>query len=245
MNSIRSAQLQSRSDIEVLVIENNSRDPDQIDVLVRALNDPRVRVVHCDPCANANVARNAGASMAQGAFVAYLDSDDEWEPWHLERAVAALRESGAAFFYGGLAVDDGSSVKTHDAFDLQDIDPGDYLFAGLGGWAPTTSFVMRRHVFDSIRWDESLRRHQDFDFFIRACRKFDSVASPVPVCRVHWLKGEPRAYCRESMIAFYKKHAPHLSVRAKRGFSYGKVKLGVKRKDVRLVGYFLRELVRR
>lgn len=244
MRSVQSARQQTLADIEIIIVENNSDDPAQVDRKMNALNDRRIRVTHCDPCANANVARNMGATISNGDYVAYLDSDDEWEPWHLERAVAALDAAGADFFYGGLAVDNGSAVQTHDAFDLDGVDPGDYLFGRVRGWAPTPSFVMRRRVLGLIRWDESLRRHQDFDFFIRVCREFKSVASPGPVCRVHWPKGEERSYCRESMIVFYKKHAGGMSRRARSRFSYGKIKLGIKRCDLRLVAYFIGELVR-
>jgi len=77
------------ADLEVIVVDDGSTD-ETAELLERATTaDPRVRPLHQS---NAGVAsaRNAGIDVARGAFIAFLDSDDAWEPWHLALALAAL-----------------------------------------------------------------------------------------------------------------------------------------------------------
>lgn len=78
---------QTFRDIEVLVLEDGSRDgtPD----VLRACGDPRVRVV---PTGGVGIARalNIGMAQARGRYLARQDADDESRPDRLRRQVAAL-----------------------------------------------------------------------------------------------------------------------------------------------------------
>jgi glycosyltransferase involved in cell wall biosynthesis len=50
--------------------------------------------------AGASVARNTGAMLARGSWIAFLDSDDYWTPCHLAKMVKAIEKTdGEARFY--------------------------------------------------------------------------------------------------------------------------------------------------
>jgi glycosyltransferase involved in cell wall biosynthesis len=85
--SLRSAAAQTFAALEILVVDDGSRDSGP--ARVRAFPDPRVRLIRQDN-AGPGAARNRGIAEARGDLLAFLDADDEWMPGYLERAVTYL-----------------------------------------------------------------------------------------------------------------------------------------------------------
>src|SRR5437016_179026 len=85
--AIRSVLAQTRTDFELLVVDDGSTD-NTIDE-VRRVADPRVRLLALKHRGVA-VARNYAISEARARFVSMLDSDDLWLPSYLEVMGAAL-----------------------------------------------------------------------------------------------------------------------------------------------------------
>jgi glycosyltransferase involved in cell wall biosynthesis len=81
MRTINSVLSQSITDFELLVVNDGSTDkgPD----MVRAISDPRIRIVDQEN-QGVSVARNRGIAEANSALIAFLDADDEWEADYLE-----------------------------------------------------------------------------------------------------------------------------------------------------------------
>jgi glycosyltransferase involved in cell wall biosynthesis len=88
--TVASALGQTLSSIEVIVVDDGSRDETAAIIRRLALSDPRLRLVRSD---NRGVghARNLGIQNARGRFVAPLDADDIWHPSKLERQLALFR----------------------------------------------------------------------------------------------------------------------------------------------------------
>lgn len=88
--AIRSAQNQTVSLIEIIVVVDGSTDDTLRICEEMSAKDPRVRVLTIDHGGVAR-ARNIGVAAALGEFIAPLDADDLWHPSRLERHVTALR----------------------------------------------------------------------------------------------------------------------------------------------------------
>lgn len=91
--TLRSVLEQTWTALEVVVVDDGSRDA-TAEVAERAAGgDPRVRVLRQ---ANGGVAaaRNAGVAAATGAFIAPVDADDVWRPEKLEAQMAEMRRMG-------------------------------------------------------------------------------------------------------------------------------------------------------
>jgi len=86
--AIDSALAQTHPAVEVIVVDDGSTD-DTAERL--AAYGARIRVIR-QPNAGVCAARNAGMALADGAFIAFLDSDDEWLPWKLAAQIAAFRQ---------------------------------------------------------------------------------------------------------------------------------------------------------
>lgn len=85
--AIRSVLSQTVSDCEVIVVDDGSTDG-SVEAIDKAYL-PSIRLVR-QANAGPGAARNAGAALATGEFLAFLDSDDEWLPSFLETAGEAL-----------------------------------------------------------------------------------------------------------------------------------------------------------
>jgi GT2 family glycosyltransferase len=89
-SAVASVLTQTRADLEVIVVDDGSKDGTA--TVVERLTDPRIRLV-----SQANkglpVARNAGIALARGKYVVFLDSDDLLLPRYLELAEQALQET--------------------------------------------------------------------------------------------------------------------------------------------------------
>lgn len=92
--AIDSIATQDERDWELIVIDDGSTDRTRDIVAGRAAADPRVRVID-GTGEGASAARNLGIAASRGRWLAFLDSDDWWEPDFLSTMVAALADQPA------------------------------------------------------------------------------------------------------------------------------------------------------
>ena len=78
--AISSVYKQTLAPAEIIVVDDGSQDSTQEMILQKY---PQVNYVKQDR-KGVSIARNAGIKIAQGVWVALLDSDDEWMPRKLE-----------------------------------------------------------------------------------------------------------------------------------------------------------------
>lgn len=107
--SIRSVQAQTYGNWELLFQDDCSTDDTRSTVLRMAADDPRIKYECNERNSGAAVARNTALKMAEGRWIAFLDSDDLWLPEKLERQIQFMIEKGHAFTYHEYSeIDEGS-----------------------------------------------------------------------------------------------------------------------------------------
>lgn len=83
--TVASVTAQTVSNWELVVVDDGSTDNGP--ALVRALADPRIRLVS-QPNAGVSAARNLGIELASADLIAFLDADDLWLPEFLTTILA-------------------------------------------------------------------------------------------------------------------------------------------------------------
>jgi glycosyltransferase involved in cell wall biosynthesis len=127
--ALRSLRAQTRSDWQALVI-GDACGPETGD-RVAALGDRRIRYVNLpERNGEQSVPNSVGVALAETDHVAFLNQDDLWLPDHLELALGALAQTGAAMFWGQAAFFSYWG-RPRDGVGFDGISPSDRTFADL------------------------------------------------------------------------------------------------------------------
>ena len=165
-DAIESVRLQTHTNIEILVVDDGSTDNSYEIANRLTAVEPRLRVVRHDANVGAQAARNTGIQRASGDWVAFLDSDDTYLPFSVERRLETALRAGTAAVHGDcLALRPGGIVETFGVPSMK----GDIRSAILANPGPAfPALLVRRECFDAIGDpDESIVAYQEWDTAIR------------------------------------------------------------------------------
>jgi glycosyltransferase involved in cell wall biosynthesis len=167
--ALASALAQTVSDLEVLVVDDGSRDDTAAIVAMVAARDTRVRLFR-QPNAGVAAARNVALRESAGEFLALLDSDDLWDARFLEEQVGILRARPDVQIVTGNAIEMGGARDGRPARPYPDGRPDPDLAAILTDEeAVFIMTVFRRVVYERLGgFDEALRTNEDYDYWLRA-----------------------------------------------------------------------------
>ena len=97
--SILSVQAQTYSEWELIVVDDCTTDGSLEKVVALQREDSHIRLLRQERHCGAATGRNWALREARGRWIAFLDSDDQWEPTKLERQIAFMEAHGYAFSY--------------------------------------------------------------------------------------------------------------------------------------------------
>lgn len=100
--AVRSVQLQTLPDWELIVIDDGSRDGSAR--IVESFVDPRIRVLRETESKGLAARLNQAVGLARGEFIARMDADDICFPERLAHQTAALRQDPSLDLLAGNAV---------------------------------------------------------------------------------------------------------------------------------------------
>lgn len=110
--SIKSVIVQTYQNWELLIADDCSKDS-SVEVIKKIIDkDQRIKLFSLLKNVGAAAARNVAIEHANGQYIAFLDSDDVWEPEKLERQLAFMKENKYAFTYSEYYVMEEDGKKT-------------------------------------------------------------------------------------------------------------------------------------
>lgn len=159
--------------LEILVVDDGGAD-DTPEVLARTYGD-RVTVLR-KPNGGVSSARNFGMVRARGAYLALLDSDDEWHPTKIAKQVAFLQ---ARPDYGMVITDVERMTEDRVGYEIfhrrtqLPVDGHVLPWVMRNPALAPASAMLRREVFEDVGgFDEGLRTAEDLDFHLRVARRW-------------------------------------------------------------------------
>lgn len=207
-DAIESVLRQTAAPREVIVVDDGSADDTA--AVVRRMG-PLARYVRQDNAGPA-AARNRGASLARGDWLAFLDADDLWLPEKLERQLAAAERDAADAAFCAM-IQHGPAgqrlVRYAGGTARCDLLPAMMRTNVLSGGGST--LLVRRRTFTALGgFDGSVGGSEDRDLFIRLVDQYPIayVREPLVRIRVGPLRyGGDLARQRRNAVEILRRHA--------------------------------------
>ncbi|GHF80942.1 glycosyltransferase family 2 protein [Thalassotalea marina] len=171
---INSVIAQSHKCWELIVVDDCSKDSEKAQAIIASFGLDKIRYIRHETNKNGAQARNTGIELAKGDFIAFLDSDDTWEPQKLALQLEKFKSTGShdkTIVYSALNKVFADNSKSPEILPLQRkieaVSVSDYLFR-FDGLMQTTTFLLKTSFAKSLKFNPALVRHQDYDFILRA-----------------------------------------------------------------------------
>ena len=130
-------------------------------------------------------ARNLGLEHACGDLIAWLDSDDLWEPGFLATVVPLLaQDAGLDGAYTGITMIDADGARLGTSARIE---PPEGLYDALvrDCFLATPSIVVRKACYDQVGgFDPQFRISEDYDMWLRLARRYRIVGVPRSLVRI-------------------------------------------------------------
>ncbi|MCB8945539.1 MAG: glycosyltransferase family 2 protein [Ardenticatenaceae bacterium] len=177
---------QTWTDFELIVVDDGSTD--ETADLLQTYDDGRLRVIRHAYNRGVAAARNTGILASRSDWVAFIDSDDEWLPYKLERQMRVaegMQEGETAVLYSALVrVQNGRKSR----FPQQGA--RGYVHTELVGgnlMAASTALVRRDCLAREEQFDERLRCLVDWELWLRLSRFYHFGFMDEPLVTAHVL----------------------------------------------------------
>lgn len=97
--TIESVLAQTYTNWEMIIVDDCSTDNSYQISLEYSQKDSRIKVYKNDKNSGAAFSRNSALDIAQGEYIAFLDSDDLWETVKLEKQINFMQDTNCDFSY--------------------------------------------------------------------------------------------------------------------------------------------------
>lgn len=155
---------QSYSKLEIVLIDDGSRDNSYVLCEEFSTIDKRIRVIH-QKNGGAAAARNIGLKIATGKILAFVDSDDYLDPTAFEEMLAMMRRSDADIVECAFVNEfQDKSIITKPFAEEKEETEVEYLRRFTNSWTNALIWnkLFKRELFDNILFEEGHRIDDEF-----------------------------------------------------------------------------------
>jgi glycosyltransferase involved in cell wall biosynthesis len=199
--AIESVLASTYTELELLVVDDRSKDSTVNIARKHAANDPRVKVFVNDVNLGDYPNRNKAAGHAAGKYLKYVDADDFIYPHGLGTLVEMMEQfPDAGFGLCSLEQD----IARPFPFQLEPRAAYEYHYRGPGLFhkAPLSA-IIKRSAFEQTKGFAPIRMAGDFEMWHRLCQQFPVVLMPQGIV---WY----REHGEQEMNSFSKYYAAYI-----------------------------------
>lgn len=163
---------QTYCDIEIIIVNDGSKDSTLVELLVYAKKDERVKVIDQLNCGVA-AARNTALDNARGDYILYVDADDWIEPNMVERLLKLVGD-GDIVFCGNDNADTSDRVMCVDKTETEIWDQQRQMLEFMKHKRMTGMLwnkLIRRSITDGCWFNEKTGYGEDAEFLWKIIKK--------------------------------------------------------------------------
>ncbi len=224
--AIQSVIRQTITDFEIVVVVDGPNPATE--AALATIADPRLRILVNERSQGPGGARNHGAAVARGAWLAFLDDDDEFLPGMLERMLAAAAGRTVMLCCRCRVLMPEAAYEWPRELYRPEMAVDDYLFDRRtlfrgARYMATSTYMLPRHVFMRTQFGTS-SHNEDTTLVLRVTKQAGVPLEMVPeVLAVVHAEATPdslgRNYDWRAMLGWAKANRPLLTRRAYSGFT--------------------------
>lgn len=175
--SIKSVLNQEYKNFELIIVDDNGKDSfEQLkteEVIKCYKYDSRLHYIVHDVNKNGSSARNTGFFSSKGKFICLLDDDDEYYPWKIKNDINKFKQLNKNW---GLVYCSIEKYVDNKFYSISKATLSGELLkkvllhqVAIG----SVTLMVRREVYEELGgFDETFKRHQDFEFTARLAAKY-------------------------------------------------------------------------
>ena len=180
--AINSCLMQSHREVQIIVVDDGG-EPSEFDELKSQYKDEtNVNFYSILHTGHPGKVRNVGIQQSTGSWIAFLDSDDVWEPEKLEKQLGAARVTNARAICSNAFKGDSEALLLSEsksrAFSINDLLKENYIV--------TSSVLISRKLLEEIGGvveKSNALGAEDYATWLRIAAKVDWIYLPVGLVR--------------------------------------------------------------
>lgn len=165
-SAIQSILNQTFKNFELIIVNDGSTDSSNEIILNFMLKDARVKLIRQENCGLAN-SLNKAIDVAQGLYIARMDSDDISMPNRIEEQLKFIQEYDFDFVFSGITLIDFNSNKICDYYQPKTINK---ILNNLeiNNYIPHPTVFFKKDVVCKLgKYNPKFKTGQDLEFWLR------------------------------------------------------------------------------
>ena len=164
VEAINSILAQTYRNWELLVLDDGSKDNTLRIIEEFSQKDSRIKALPNGKNMGVSATRNRGIELASGDWIAFLDSDDMWEPFKLEKQFQVVEKKSAEFLFTGASYINEEGEPFKGIFEV----PEKVTYKKLRNQnvISCSSVLVKKKYFENIKMEKD-EMHEDYAVWLR------------------------------------------------------------------------------